>query len=68
VPGEGGGGGDIEAKVRQQKSKYRDAKHMKHASETLAATSDLLLKHSDETLATYTNKITETLETCVRNT
>jgi hypothetical protein len=28
-------------------------KHMKHASETLAATPDLLLKHPDETLATY---------------
>ena len=26
---------------------------MKHASETLATTSDLLLKHLDETLATY---------------
>jgi hypothetical protein len=28
-------------------------KHMKYASETLAATLDLLLKHLDETLATY---------------
>jgi hypothetical protein len=28
-------------------------KHMKHAPETLAATIDLLLKHPDETLATY---------------
>jgi hypothetical protein len=26
---------------------------MKHASETLAATPDLQLKHQDETLATY---------------
>jgi hypothetical protein len=37
----GGGGGDIEAKVRQQKSEDRDA------------TPDLLLKHPDTTLATY---------------
>jgi hypothetical protein len=28
-------------------------KHMKYASETLAATPDLLLKHPDEILATY---------------
>jgi hypothetical protein len=28
-------------------------KHMKHAFETLAAILDLLLKHPDETLATY---------------
>jgi hypothetical protein len=28
-------------------------KHMKHASETLAATPDLFLKHPDKTLATY---------------
>jgi hypothetical protein len=31
----------------------RQMKHMKHASETLAATPDLLLKHPDEILATY---------------
>jgi hypothetical protein len=37
----GGGGGDTEAKVRQQKSEDRDA------------TPDLLLKHPDATLATY---------------
>jgi hypothetical protein len=37
----GGGGGDTEAKVRQQKSEDRDA------------TPDLLLKHLDTTLATY---------------
>jgi len=37
----GGGGRDTEAKVRQQKSKDRDA------------TLDLLLKHPDATLATY---------------
>jgi hypothetical protein len=36
-----GGGGDIEANVRQQKSEDRDA------------TPDLLLKHPDVTLATY---------------
>jgi hypothetical protein len=36
-----GGGGDIEAKVRQKKNKDRDA------------TPDLLLKHPDATLATY---------------
>jgi hypothetical protein len=28
-------------------------KHIKHASETLAATPDILLKHPDETLAIY---------------
>jgi hypothetical protein len=28
-------------------------KHMKHAYKTLAATPDLFLKYSDETLATY---------------
>jgi hypothetical protein len=31
----------------------RQIKHMKHASETLAATPDLLLKYLNETLATY---------------
>jgi hypothetical protein len=36
-----GGGGDTEAKVRQQKSEDRDA------------TPDLLLKHLDATFATY---------------
>jgi hypothetical protein len=36
-----GGGGDTKAKVRPQKSEDRDA------------TPDLLLKHSDATLATY---------------
>jgi hypothetical protein len=40
-------------------------KHMKHASETLVATPDLLLKHLDETLATRTYETAETLETCI---
>ena len=40
-PVPGGGGGDTEAKVRQQKSEDRDA------------TPDLLLKHPDAPLATY---------------
>jgi hypothetical protein len=37
----GGGGGDTEAKVRQQKSEDKDA------------TPDLFSKHLDTTLATY---------------
>jgi hypothetical protein len=37
----GGGGGDTEAKVRQQKSEDRDA------------TPDLFLNHPDTTLVTY---------------
>jgi hypothetical protein len=32
-------------------------KHIKHASETLAATPYILLKHPDETLATYVHNI-----------
>jgi hypothetical protein len=33
--------------------RLRQMKHMKHASETLVATPDLLLKYPDKTLATY---------------
>jgi hypothetical protein len=40
-PAPGRGGGDTEAKVRQQKSEDRDA------------IPDLLLKHPDATLSTY---------------
>jgi hypothetical protein len=40
-PASGGGGRDTKAKGRQQTSEDRDA------------TPDLLLKHSDATLATY---------------
>jgi hypothetical protein len=39
-------------------------KHTKDASKTLAVTPDPLLKHTDETLATYVGT-TKTLETCV---
>jgi hypothetical protein len=39
-------------------------KHMKHASERLAATPNLLLKHPDENMCKIRTKIAETLETC----
>jgi hypothetical protein len=45
---------------------------MKHASETLVATPDLFLKHSDETLATYVQNNLNTqkhaYETLAKNT